>query len=706
VTQSPDRSEYLAIFLEEAEEQIETFDDGLLRLEKEPDNPELLQEIFRAAHSLKSSAAAMGFGAMSALCHASENLLDGFRSGEMRPDTDVIDVLLTAVDSLKSMKETICAGGSDDHDVAEVIAALEAAAAHRTPNPNTSGDERSPDSSGESTAAVPVPEDSRQVVVRLSPECQMRSVRAHMIFTALASACEVLAAHPSKEEIRAGNVGHDLVFFVAAKAEDDDLHAALDPISDVASVEVLSAVDAVTTERQLTSLARARRTDERAVDVGPSGRGQSSSELAALAKKTDQTVRVSISRLDNLMNLVGELVIDRTRVSQLATDFAAAYGGVDLVLQLKETHSHMARIVSDLQEEVMKTRMLPIAQLFRRFPRMVRDLAHKVQKEVDLILEGEDTELDRSVIEEMADPLGHLLRNAVDHGMETPDGRTRVGKPRTGRIILGARQEENHIIIEVTDDGAGMDPQMLRESAVARGILSDKAAAALSDEEAVQLIFASGLSTSRAVSDVSGRGVGMDVVKTNVSRLHGTARVQTKLGLGSTVTIRLPLTLAISQALLVTSGKAVAALPLIYVVETTRISGDQVKTIQGHCVISHRGRVLPLLDLGRALEQMGGSVTRNGGLMRIVVVKSADQEVGLIVESLVGEQEIVLKPIGDALGDVPGLSGATILGDGTVALVLDVASLMDQAWLREASVTTPQAANSNGQPATYLENGA
>ncbi|MBE9566868.1 MAG: chemotaxis protein CheW, partial [Proteobacteria bacterium] len=259
---------------------------------------------------------------------------------------------------------------------------------------------------------------------------------------------------------------------------------------------------------------------------------------------------------------------------------------------------------------------------------------------------------------------------------------------------------------EVTDDGTGMDPQMLRESAVAKGILSDKAAAALSDEEAVQLIFASGLSTSRAVSDVSGRGVGMDVVKTNVSRLHGTARVQTKLGLGSTVTIRLPLTLAISQALLVTSGKAVAALPLIYVVETTRISGDQVKTIQGHCVISHRGRVLPLLDLGRALEQMGGSVTRNGGLMRIVVVKSADQEVGLIVESLVGEQEIVLKPIGDALGDVPGLSGATILGDGTVALVLDVASLMDQAWLREASVTTPQAANSNGQPATYLENGA
>ena len=356
MTQSSDRSEYLAIFLEEAEEQIETLDDGLLRLEKEPDNPELLQEIFRAAHSLKSSSAAMEFAAMSALCHASENLLDGFRSGEMRPETDVIDVLLTAVDGLKNMKESIRAGGSDDLDVAEVVAALEAAATHRTPN--TSGDDRSPNSPGESTPVIPVPEESRQVVVRLSPECQMRSVRAHIIFTALDRACEVLAAHPSKEEIRAGNVGQDLVFFVAAKAEDNTLHAALDSIPEVASVEVLSVVDAVTTERQLTSLDRGRRTDERAVDVGPSGRGQSSGELAALAKKTDQTVRVSVSRLDNLMNLVGELVIDRTRVSQLASDFMAAYGGADLVLQLRETHSHMARIVGDLQEEVMKTRMM------------------------------------------------------------------------------------------------------------------------------------------------------------------------------------------------------------------------------------------------------------------------------------------------------------------------------------------------------------
>ncbi len=683
----PDMSEYLGMFLEEAEEQVETFDDGLLRLEEKPDDSELLQEIFRAAHSLKSSSAAMGFASMSRLCHASENVLDKFRSGAMRPDTEVIDALLAAVDALKTMKETIRAGGGDELDVVEVIGALERAADEGGAGAQGGGKEAKSRASGLEDGLSC--EEGRRVIVRLSADCGMPAVRWEMAVEALASVGRVIRCEPSEDEVRAGRLGREFTL-VAAEAEEAAIREALGRISEVESVEVCGAEEEGS---GLGSGVKRKAADERAVDVGPSGRGKSTSELGAMARRGEPTVRVSVARLDSMMNLVGELVIDRTRLVQLGMDLGARHGGGDLGQGLRETCQRMARTVSDLQEEVMKARMLPIAQLFRRFPRMVRDLAHKMDKEVELILEGEETELDRSVIEEMVDPLGHLLRNAVDHGVEAPEERARAGKPRKGRIILAARQEENHIIIEITDDGAGIDVEKLKDSAMRKGILSESAAASISETEALQLVFSSGLSTSKCVSEVSGRGVGMDVVKTNVQQLRGRVQIQSRPGVGTTMVVRLPLTLAISQALLVKCGEETIAIPLVYVVETTRVARDALRSIRRRLVITFRGRVLPVVDLRKALEGDDAGIEVSEKLIRIVVARSGEQDVGMIVDHLVGEQEIVLKSLGSMLGDIAGLSGATILGDGTVALVLDVSSLMDRVGLRAALL-----AEDEGQP--------
>ena len=668
-------SEYLAIFLDEAEEQIETLDDGLLRLESEPDNADLLQEIFRAAHSLKSSSAAMGFAGMSALCHALENVLDHFRSGRMRAESSVIDVLLQAVDALKGMRDS-ARMGRDAPARPDLICSLESISP-RGAEPDALQDEP------ELPGAPAGPGELVRIAVRLRPDCAMPGIRAHIVLTAIEAVARVVSCQPPRADLEAGRFPGEFAVYVDTHAGEEKLRQALDSVSEIDSVEVWLPGDG-DGDFDLSPRAPRPAPDERVVDVGPSGRGRSPDEIAAMAGRGEQTVRVNVGRLDRLMNLVGELVTQRNRVAQIGAGLDAYHGAADLVQQLRETSQQMARVVGELQEEVMKTRMLPIAQLFRRFPRMVRDLAQRTGKDLDLVLEGEDTELDRSVIEEMVDPLGHLLRNAIDHGIETPDARAARGKPRKGKIILSARQEENHIIIEVTDDGAGIDVEALKASAVRKGVISSAAAADLTAEEALQLVFASGLSTSGQVSDISGRGVGMDVVKTNVGRLRGSVRLHTKVGVGTTVTMRLPLTLAISQALLVTAGPTTAAIPLVYVTETTRVPRADVESVRHRLVTSFRGRVLPLVSLHDLLGQSGAAFAEGADAVRVVVVRSADQELGLIVDLLLGDEEIVLKPLGSALGDVPGVSGATILGDGTVALVLDVASLLERGDVRAA----------------------
>ena len=684
-----DMSEYLGVFLDEAEEQVQVLDDGLLRLEKDPDNKELIQEIFRAAHSLKSASAAMGFTTMSQLTHAAENILEKIRSDEMMPDSAVIDTLLTAVDALKSIKDAIRSGQSDEHDIADLLSLLQSACSAA---PKDAPVVEQPIQEPESTAAQRETDDPsnqesiHEVQICLSADCEMKSMRAQVVFCALERVGKILRVTPSREEISENWLGREFSVIVSVRGGEVLLHDIFSHIPEIDSYEIES--------------------DPRLKDAGPAARDKTPGEISTLAKKveSDQTIRVSVSRLDSLMNLVGELVIDRTRVTQLGQELEAKYGNIEIVDSLRETARHMARIVGDLQEEVMKTRLLPIAQLFRRFPRMVRDLAQKVGKDIDIVLEGEDTELDRSVIEEMVDPLSHLLRNSIDHGIESPEERLRAGKTAKGNIRLVARQEENHVIIEVVDDGKGMDVEKIKASALARGVISETEAATLSQEATLQLIFASGLSTAEKVSDLSGRGVGMDVVKNNVTRLHGTVRVKTEPGKGSTLAIRLPLTLAISQALLVAEERATVAIPLVYVVETTRVPRDTVKSVNGRHVITFRDRVLPLVSLNQVLGRTSGVVECGGGQVRIVVVRSGNKDMGIMVDNLLGEQEIVLKPLGTALGDIAGMSGATILGNGTVAMVVDVAGLIEHTGINAATTKAWKFVGSDAEEAVqYIQ---
>ncbi|MFQ3549957.1 MAG: chemotaxis protein CheA, partial [Armatimonadota bacterium] len=405
----------------------------------------------------------------------------------------------------------------------------------------------------------------------------------------------------------------------------------------------------------------------------PQSNNESSKAEQQTEAKAIQTVRVGVDRLDTLMNLIAELVIDRTRISKIESDLSFKYENEDLVQNLGETAIHIGRVVTELQEHIMKVRLLPVGQVFNRFPRMVRDLSRKAGKEIEFVLVGEETELDRSILEDIVDPITHLLRNAVDHGIETPEEREAAGKPRTATVTLAAKQEENRIFIEVEDDGKGIDVEKIRAAAVKKGIVGAEAVARMNDDEALQLLFASGVSTKEQITEISGRGVGMDVVRNNIQGLSGSVDVQTELGKGTRFRISLPLTLAIIQALVTDVCGRIIVIPLSAVVETFRCDKKDIHSIDGHPAINFRGQVLPLVKLGFIYENIVQKI--DDEWITFVVVNTGSMKVGLIVDKLIGEHEVVIKPLGSFFGDIPGVAGATILGDGRVALIVDVAGL-------------------------------
>ena len=400
-------------------------------------------------------------------------------------------------------------------------------------------------------------------------------------------------------------------------------------------------------------------------------------------------MRVDVERLDNLMNLVGEMVIDKTRLEQLGKDLSDRYSGDEYVGTLVDATTHMGRITNELQEEVMRSRMFPVENVFNRFPRMVRDLAKKAGKKVNFVVEGKETELDRSVVEEIGDPLIHLLRNAIDHGIESVEDRVAAGKPEEGTITLSARHEENHIVITVRDNGKGIDGATVRDKALSKGLLTPEAAERLKDSEAVDLIFLPGLSTAGSVSEVSGRGVGMDIVKNNIEKLNGTVSISTELGVGSVFEIKIPLTLAIIRALLIGLDSRVFAIPLVSVKETIESRAEDVQTVRGREVIRLRGEVLPLLRLAESYRSLKPPVFDDSAISNgeaathsfVVAVRLGDRQVGLVVDKLLGEQEVVIKSLGEFIGDVDGIAGATILGDGSLAMIVDVNSLLRESLL-------------------------
>lgn len=670
--------EELQLFLEEAGEQLETMEDCLVALEKDPTSDELLQRLFRAAHTLKGGAATAGFQEIAELTHAMESVLDLLRRHERQFSPELNDVLLQSLDVLTACLDAVSeVGSTSGFDVSAQVEQLHAlsdvgaAAQQGTPSSSTAADVDSATTEPlqqRIAAARERGENVHRWRIIIDPDAPMVSVRVYQVLTVLAEQGELLASDPPLALVEEeGWDGNRVEALLAAQAAPERVEQVLRDIADVQAVERSPIEDA--------PAGKADRPAGRTAQREAVGQGRRTGEgvQQRLGTVTGNTVRVDVRVLDKLMNLVGELVIDRTRLAQLAIMDLNLH---ELREELVQLSGHLSRITTDLQDAIMGTRMMPVETLFKKFPRMVRDLARDLGKEIVFEMSGEDTELDRSVIEQIGDPLMHLLRNAVDHGIEPAAERVAAGKPAAGRIRLSAHHQENHIFILVEDDGKGMDAAAVKANAIAKGLIGAEQAAQLSPEEALELIFLPGFSTVKQVSNVSGRGVGMDVVRRNIERLNGSVTITTEPGRGTAFTIKLPLTLAILQALLVRIGGTVFAIPLANVIEAVRVHQDETHLAHGWRMIEVRDQMVPLLQPGQVWGRQCDVRWRHDQANPVVVMQAGGSPLGLMVDELLREQDVVIKSMGSAVGDVPGVSGASLLGDGSVAIIVDVGSLI------------------------------
>lgn len=670
----------LKVFLQEVEDLLALLDEDIIRLEQEAGNTELLQEIFRAAHTLKGSSGMVGFQEMAHLTHEMEDLLDRVRKGTLAVTAELVDALLMSLDGLKVLKNDLAGGRKTTLQLEPMVNALRAAAEAGAAKEEAAGDTVSIDALVLGDPAVAARLDAGaaaglsllRVRVDIAPDTEWVAVRCFQLLNELSGRGEVIASSPSQQEIEQERVGHSLDVLIATQQPAADLQPPLEAVADVVAVEITD-WDGPSDEAQ-TSVAAAAQPAP-AVGAAP----EPGSKIEALSR----TVRIDVEVLDQLMNLVGELVVDRTRVAQISRVLAARHKDDGEVRALGETSAHIVRVVDELHESMMQVRMLPIGVLFSKFPRLVRDLARSMGKNVSLVVEGEDTELDRTVIEEIKDPIIHLIRNAVDHGVEMPEARKAAGKPETAVVRLVTRHEQGQIVIIVGDDGAGIDIQAVRASAVRKGAITAEAVALLSDAEAAELIFEPGLSTAAQTTEVSGRGVGMDIVRRNIESVNGHVDVETRPGEGSTFTLRLPLTLATFRGLLVEAAGVMYAIPLNYVRETVRPEASALRTVTGRPMMNLRGTVMALVRLSDALRVDGAAP--GGGIPAdeecyVVVVQAGESEgdrpVAIAVDALVDQQEVVVKSLSGYMGRARGISGASILADGQVVLILDIPSLM------------------------------
>lgn len=657
-----DMSQYLDLFVQEAEEGLETLERELLLLERAPTG-ERIDVVFRAAHTLKGSSRAMGFSNVAEVTHEMENVLDAARGGTLKVTTEIADALLACLDALRTMCDGIAAGCGDGRADDGLVARLQSFLS--APEPIAVSAVVLPP---EIVQALEMASAERPVfcaTVTLTAECVMKYVRAFMAIQAVGEGGELLASVPDTQSLEDEAFEREFTLFFQSDDVPERIASRLRGIGEIADVSVAPYPACEKPELTKSTVS---------TPLAPTTQDPLPNDLAP---KSGATVRVDVARLDELMNLVGELVIDRARIAQIGAALAGKYTLDKNLEALAETTGHLARIAADLQDGLMKTRMMPIETVFNRFPRMVRDLAHKLGKEVELELRGGETELDRSVLEVIGDPLIHILRNSIDHGLELPEARG--DKPRQGRVVLTARHQENHIVIEIEDDGRGIDAERLKAKAVANGTLSAEAAERLTEREALNLIFSSGFSTAAQVSEVSGRGVGMDIVRSNLLKLGGMVDLETIVGRGTKFTLRLPLTLAIIRGLLVRVANVVYVLPLGSVVETLRVAREQVQSIRGHEVVVIRGETVPLVRLRRTFGRNDAAHESPDDAAYVVVVGLADRRLGLVVDRLVGEQEVVIKSLNRFCGEVRGISGATILGDGNVALIVDVNGIVSEA---------------------------
>ncbi len=645
------REEFISYFRDEAEELLQQIDADLLKLEEfvqtGEHDPEIVNSLFRALHTVKGSAGMLGFTDVQGLAHKLENLCDLLRKDRMPLSESVLEILFSGRDLLTELVEAAIGDQPSPTGVAEYIEKLD--------------------------KFTSIYEQTAQVIEgRGGPEQSFEA----------AHAAEQTEASPNDAEAFEAEVQR-LLAEAAAQKEAVAAAAAAAPTDVPAFEEVPAPPSAAPAAVQPPA------PEPVAPKAAPAAAGAAASPNAEQKRSSiHQTIRVDIERLDALLNLVGELVINRTRISDIANtlerlmaDKASNAGGASsgiiapLAKDLADSAALLARTTNEIQESIMKVRMVPIGQVFDRFPRLVRDVAKARGKEVQLVISGAETDLDKTIVDEVGEPLMHLLRNNVDHGIEPPDEREKLGKARVGTISLNAYHEGNQIIIEVSDDGGGINLEKVRARGVKQGLIS--ADDRLSDREIIELIFTPGFSTADVVSDVSGRGVGMDVVKRNISRLKGVFDVDTTPGQGTRFTIKLPLTLAIIQALLVRVGEELYAIPLDSVIESQRVEMPDVRTVHGNEVITLRGQVVPLVRIAEFFE-LGGQ--RDPDKVMIVIVGLQGRQVGLVVDQFEGEQEIVIKPLSDVVGRIAGISGATILGNGSISLIIDVHSLVGEAY--------------------------
>ncbi|AME04080.1 chemotaxis protein CheA [Selenomonas sp. oral taxon 136] len=680
-------NQYMDMFLDESHEHLQSLNEGLLRLEENMEEISVVNDIFRNAHTLKGMSATMGFAKIAELTHEMEDVLDLVRKEQLKLNEDIMDTLFKCLDSLEQMVDSVGNGEAEDVvDVSDLVAKLSSISKGTPPpaaTPAAGGASAAPaagDASGGAGSDLGIDDIDLDVMkkakdagmnvfhvkVTLMESCVLKAARSVMVMHALDEIGDVIKSVPPAEDLEQEKFERSFDIVLATASDAEAVTNAVDTVSEIEDIGV----------EELDPDALAKPAEP--APAAPAAAAAAPKKAAAPAKKEgakaapkkqhqSQSVRVDIEKLDTLMNLMGELVINKVRLEQI--------GQTHRMSDLMETLEQMDRVTGDLQNIVMKVRMVPVSAVFNRFPRMVRDVSKELGKEINLTIEGEETELDRTVIDEIGDPIMHLLRNSLDHGVESPDAREAKGKPRVGEVGLIARHEGNNVVIMITDDGAGIDANKIRRKAVEKGMITQDEADRLDDADAVRLIFLPGFSTAEKITDISGRGVGMDVVRSKIEALSGHVDVETHIDEGSIFKIKLPLTLAIIQAMLVRVQEEMYAIPLTSIDSTVNIEPTDIQTIQNKEVIVLRGEIIPIVRMEEALQVPH---VKDSEELFVVVVHAAEAKAGIVVDNLIGQQEIVIKTLGNLFAGLKLFGGATVLGDGRVALILDVATMIQQ----------------------------
>lgn len=675
-------SQYLNIFVEESREHLQELNTSLLELEKDPGNVSILNEIFRVAHTLKGMAATMGFNHMSNLTHKMEDVLDGLRNSRIEASSDVVDILFKCLDALENYVETVNSTGSEgDEEYSDIVKFLSGISNKDKPE-KTAEKHEEPDTAAGKTNGPKLELDIYdknviekafeqslnvyEIYVELDQKCLLKAARAFIIFQILEKNSDVIKSVPPVSDIEDEKFDYYFTVIVISKQDKEFFIKEINSVSEVRKVEVTEI-----TKKELENAGHAPEKEE--VKQADEGKEIKQEKKEAVHKSPEKrvaskTVRVDIERLDVLMNLVSELIIIKTRLDGITS------GERDR--ELAQTLENLERVTTSLHDAVMKARMVPVETVFNRFPRMVRDISKELNKDINLHMSGEETELDRTVIDEIGDPLIHILRNSADHGIESPEDRIAKGKDRAGNIWLRAYQGGNNVVIEVEDDGAGIDLEKVRRKILEKGLENEETINGLSEDEIIQYLFMPNFSTSDKITDISGRGVGLDVVKTKIESLGGSVELISKPGQGTKTIIRLPLTLAIIQALLVMVGSEKYAIPLNSIREIYNLNPQDIKYVRNQEVTVLRDTVIPVIRLRDILDIKAPEAETGKKYLTCIVVKKGEKLSGLIVDSLVSQQEIVIKSLGKLLSGIRFIAGATILGDGNVALILDVNSIV------------------------------